>query len=793
MALEVSPTSPTSASTPAAPVLTPELSTVTTRAQVEHHLAQLGAHEATLDARLSSLISSRTRLSAQLNALEGLREVVEGIQQEAQHMAHDIRGVAGTAERVGGKVRVLDEEQSRVRASIEVVQAVQELKSSIAGLDTAIQKQDWEAATRLMQRATAIDPDIIASGFAEAVVPTSTLPLTPPQTLATLRASLLDTFLTSFRTAAAANDTNNIGRFFKLFPMIGEEDTGLEAYAEWVSGIVRAKTAALPTKTKSPTHFSGHLTALFEAIALIISQHQPVVEKYYGPGKMLLVAHKLLDEADRIGLRVVQSWDSERRIRTKVAELAECRFPGLTAPKRKPTAGVGGMQGSPQIGLANEEEKGDPREVDALLAELALMSGRWQLLRRFLYGRLKEDDESATDAATETPDDDPPPSAKTPITPVTAVPELAPSPPPEDDLAMVEESLLGKALDEELENVYQPLETWYLRSSIEKAHQMDELDHLSQPTLSSSLDDTFYILKKTLYRLLSTSSIATLVSMTKEVRTIMERDVADVWRVRMDSAFKEVGTGGGTGRAREEEKDRREKDAKATFIAYLNNLDTAAEYTVRLVDELLAGEALHQAFFLASETERARIAIVGVRGVEDKCRGVLKAGLDHLFNQLLRPRLRPILSDVYKDVSYILDEDAYAEAEYRDDVRKRFVKAWEGLLAGYRESFTPTNFNLFFATAVNVLVRPWEGMIRGMKFTELGALRLDRDIRSILSYLSSQSSYSSGSLRESFSRLQQIATLLTLDSPEEAEEVLSATGNRLTNSEVKIIWAMRIS
>ena len=31
--------------------------------------------------------------------------------------------------------------------------------------------------------------------------------------------------------------------------MIGEEDTGLEAYAEWVSGIVRAKTAALPSKS----------------------------------------------------------------------------------------------------------------------------------------------------------------------------------------------------------------------------------------------------------------------------------------------------------------------------------------------------------------------------------------------------------------------------------------------------------------------------------------------------------------------------------------------------------------
>jgi hypothetical protein len=123
-------------------------------------------------------------------------------------------------------------------------------------------------------------------------------------------------------------------------------------------------------------------------------------------------------------------------------------------------------------------------------------------------------------------------------------------------------------------------------------------------------------------------------------------------------------------------------------------------------------------------------------------------------------------------------------------------------------SLTPNNFDLFFATAINVLVRPWEGIIRGMRFTEvclrvlsshdlsdppsqLGALRLDRDLRSILSYLCSQSAFASGSIRESFSRLQQIATLLTLDSPEEAEEVLSATGNRLTQGEIKTIWAMR--
>lgn len=59
-------------------------------------------------------------------------------------------------------------------------------------------------------------------------------------------------------------------------------------------------------------------------------------------------------------------------------------------------------------------------------------------------------------------------------------------------------------------------------------------------------------------------------------------------------------------------------------------------------------------------------------------------GVEQLFNQLLRPKLRTLLADVYKDVSYVLDEDAYAAAEYQDVVRKRFIKAWESLAEGYK-------------------------------------------------------------------------------------------------------------
>ena len=50
----------------------------------------------------------------------------------------------------------------------------------------------------------------------------------------------------------------------------------------------------------------------------------------------------------------------------------------------------------------------------------------------------------------------------------------------------------------------------------------------------------------------------------------------------------------------------------------------------------------------------------------------------------MRPKLRTFIIDLYKDVSYELDEDSYAASAYQDVVRKRFIKSWEALVEGYK-------------------------------------------------------------------------------------------------------------
>lgn len=63
-----------------------------------------------------------------------------------------------------------------------------------------------------------------------------------------------------------------------------------------------------------------------------------------------------------------------------------------------------------------------------------------------------------------------------------------------------------------------------------------------------------------------------------------------------------------------------------------------------------------------------------------------KTGVDQLFNQLVRPKLRNFVPEIYKDVSYILDEESYSVSSNENIVQKRFLKAWQALMDGFNVS-----------------------------------------------------------------------------------------------------------
>jgi hypothetical protein len=278
------------------------------------------------------------------------------------------------------------------------------------------------------------------------VQPTPQYPQPPAQQLAELRDILLHTFRTEFDAAAEKKDQAGVSRFFRLWPGIGAEKEGLEAYGDFVVGLVKARGSSATKRelrcqmsfdpvrlqsASSPIYYLNQLTSLLESIAHIIDQHQPVVDKYYGKGRTRTVVGRLVGESDRVVRNLVEGWEEDRRVGRLISETKQTPFTLLSQPTLLPplftsllnpatgqmtlsslassttsalptslsSAGnllqsytKGGQRApapTPSPAPVEEEEKGpDSRDVDRVLGELVALGGRWALFKRFVWGRI---------------------------------------------------------------------------------------------------------------------------------------------------------------------------------------------------------------------------------------------------------------------------------------------------------------------------------------------------------------------------------------------------------------------
>ncbi|KAG6877994.1 hypothetical protein C0992_008804 [Termitomyces sp. T32_za158] len=549
-------------------------------------LSALQSEEAEHSRSLTELLNTRKPILSSLKRLNDLIPQVDTLVADAILFSNNVTITAKTAERVGGQVRSLDEEMGHVREAGDRVGQVMELKASLADLQLSIDSQDWEAATRHCARAMSLPAEVLSGQFAEATVPTSDSHLPPIQTLEQARQNLLILFRKNFEQASRLRDSTATSRFFKLFPAIGWEDEGLEAYASFVVDLVRVKTPT-SSKTSSPLYYIAALTALFESIAKLVDQHQLIVEKYYGAGKMRNVVKRLFSECDRVVKGIIEGFEEERSLKRKLSDITNNPLIYASGPaSRRPTS------------FHTEETRVDPREIDKVLSELAGLIGRWSLFRKFLVDSLQDDSSQDMDSD----------NTKVP-TPVIF------------DNTYIDSTESRHIFSWLMTTYYIPFEVWYIRTSIDKAHRLSSVDTLQAPSSTTTPDDVFYILKIVISRLLSTGDVKGAEVIFDQLRSIMEQEYVGVIRRKLDDVYRHVGSSGAASWG--------EKGDKENRVAFI-------------------------------------------------------LGIEQMFNQLMRPKMRTFITDVYKDVSYILDEDAYSVAEHQDYVRKRFIKAWEGFVDGYK-------------------------------------------------------------------------------------------------------------
>lgn len=761
-------------------------------AEMRAALAALHSREATITKRLDSLIASQGDMSRDLGRLDLLRAGLSAQVIAARSIGNNMLSTAAdTAGRLSNKVKELDLEKSRVEDTLRVVEQVAELKACVHGVVGSMgAPQDWEAAAGYLDRAGGVPETIVRGSFAASIVPSVEVPDPPWVTLEDSRESLCGLFTREFDKAAGDGDGTKVTRFFKLFPLIGRAEVGLDIYGRYVcQGVAGTARATLRDG------FGGHgrnesffyanaLTKLFEHIAQIVEGHGGLVERHYGSGKMVRVIEKLQMEADVQGGIILDSWSDERNIDRRLTDVKSYPFSFLVQsflppPHRGGTPRVG----TPTVGGAaaardSEDEGVNMKEVDGLLNEIALMLGRWSLYTRFLAGKCKVRTNHAMrmyDFANLNSQDPNTPEG-TPLT----VPDV-----------LIKSNLYRK-VSTILTNPYNTMTTFFFRRSVEKAFQLDEYPpglslNLNRqiegnaPYIILAVDDVMYIVNAVIQKSISTSQRDIIATVIPNIGRVLSGEfVGMIQRKMRDEAYPKAVVQGGFP----------PEEKIIQFIVLINSLDMANEYLSRIINSRLGpGDAgpngawtspLKESFpFERDVTFVANALSTLQQSFITKSTELLSEGITQLVDRVVKPRLRPVLVDTFRDADYTLGEEEIAEYAAQNDedaeelleqVPRRFEHGWDTLMKAISRLMTPATFSTLHDQTARYLAKVLERRVLSLsgRTNAYGAIRIERDFTAIIDVVS-KGNYL---VREAFAKVTQLLMVANMED-DEWEELMA--------------------
>ncbi|KIV82160.1 hypothetical protein PV11_04288 [Exophiala sideris] len=739
--------------------------------EIRSALAKLHQKEASVTSQLDTLITAQKDLQRELGRLDLFRVNATAQASKARAVSNGmLSDAASNAKRISNSVKQLDLEQERVKATLTVVEQVGELKACVLGVAGSMgAAQDWETAASYLSRASKIPSEVVNGPFAARIVPTAEVPDAPAVTLESASESLCNLFLREFDKAVKDSDGARITRFFKLFPLINRSDVGLDIYGRYVCQGVAARArnnlnaGTGGNQSKDGYFYANALTRLFEHIAQIIDGHGGLVERHYGPGKMARVIERLQVEADLQGGIILDTWSDERRIDRQLTDIKSYAFTFLVQsfmPAQRGSAGTP-RANSPAPGRTSEDESVDMKQVDVLLNEMTLMLGKWSLYSNFISDKCRS--------------------------PTSITEQPTPMPP-----FLVNSSLMKKVQDK-LISPFNTMTTFFFRRSVEKAFQLDEQPsdlslnphkplNSNPPHVTSAIEDIMYIVNKVLQQTLATSQKPVVANIIPTLGRVLGSDFIGMEQRKMrDESYPKAAMQG----------QLPPESIIVSFLVLINNLDVARDYVDQIVRarlEPVAGSPHRPLDDLFPEPGDAESIVATLKSFSatfsEKTNELISDGVQVVFHNVMKPRLRPILMDAFRDTDYQLtreqlqdmaqeiDGDAETTDGLSDEVRMRFQLGWDALTKPIGRIMTERTFDQLLTIVVTYLSKMIEKRLWTYhgRVNEVGAARLEHDVNEIVKVVVKGQKYS---FRESFLRCNQICMIMNMDDDEWEESVAS--------------------
>jgi hypothetical protein len=356
---------------------------------------------------------------------------------------------------------------------------------------------------------------------------------------------------------------------------------------------------------------------------------------------------------------------------------------------------------------------------------------------------------------------------------------------------------LSRKVTGKLVGPYNVLTTFFFRRSVEKAFQLDESPpglslNMSKPIDSnppfiiSAVDVVMYIVNTVIRRSISTSQRGVIDSVIPTISSLLGSDfVGMIQRKMRDDSYPRPTVQGGLP----------PEDKIISFIVLINSLDMSNEYLARVVSNYITTpeqqehhtpngaprtpQPIQDAFPFQKDAAEVTARLTNLNAsFTAKTTELLTEGIRALFSTVIKPRLRPVLTDTFRDADYTLSEDELAELasqagqsedDLLDHVPRVFEHGWDALMRPVARLLTARTYTALLDLTADYLARVLEKRVwsyAGGRTSPYGAIRMERDFSGIVGTIS-RGNYA---VREVFGRTAQVLMVANMDE-EEWEEL----------------------
>lgn len=363
--------------------------------------------------------------------------------------------------------------------------------------------------------------------------------------------------------------------------------------------------------------------------------------------------------------------------------------------------------------------------------------------------------------------------------------------------------------------------TFFFRRSVEKAFQLDEQPQNLSLVLgkyqgsnsdhfTSAVDDVMYIVNQVFERSLPTSQREVIAGVVPSVARVLGSDfVGMVQRKMRDECYPKAAVQGAPP----------PENTVISFILLINNLDVATDYLKRIVqrhrghssdvrstdeDQSISIKHLASLYPFSDDASYVSSALQSLQqSFSQKTSELISDGIFVLFKNVIKPRVRPILAEAFRDIDYHsssehtrttadgIETEIDDETSTEVNVQHRFEQGWEILTQPIKNLFTSRNYEKFLTVIISYLAEILEKRIWSYngRLNDLGAVRLERDIMSVIGVAMRGGRYG---LRDAFTRCTQICMIMNMEE-DEWDELQTAppptpSGDQTDDA---IVWAIQ--